>query len=144
MKARRSSSTITIPANNQFAGGIGYLTDGQETLSTLYAGNSETFDRVFGIGYFRKRVAGKNLHADQVISAPFGDDPVLLSQVTITNHGQSASSLRWIEYWGCQNYQFSFRSFIESFTGQSTPADSAANSRSAFKAASKLSMETSA
>jgi hypothetical protein len=111
------------PASGQFAGGIGYLTDGQETLSTLYAGNSETFDRVFGIGYFRKRVTGKNLHADQVISAPFGDDPVVLSQVTITNHGQFASTLRWIEYWGCRNYQFSFRSFIESFTGQSTPAD---------------------
>jgi hypothetical protein len=110
------------PELGQYAGGFGYLTDGEETLSTLYAGNSEAFDRVFGVGYVRKRVAGKNIHADQVISAPFGDDPVLLSQVTITNHGKSASSLRWIEYWGCLNYQFSFRSYIESFTGQGTPS----------------------
>jgi hypothetical protein len=112
-----------VPENNQFAGGIGYLTDGNETISTLYAGNSETFDRVFGIGYFRKRVTGKSFHVDQIISAPFGDDPVLLSQVTITNHRQSASSLRWIEYWGCQNYQFSFRAFIESFAGRVSPVD---------------------
>jgi hypothetical protein len=111
------------PESGQFAGGIGYLTDGNETISTLYGGNSETFDRVFGIGYFRKRVKGKSFHVDQIISAPFGDDPVLLSQVTITNHSQSASSLRWIEYWGCQNYQFSFRSFIESFAGRISPVE---------------------
>jgi hypothetical protein len=108
------------PESGQFGGGFGYLTDGNESLSTLYDGNAGTFDRIFGIGYFRKRVTGKSLHIDQVVSAPFGDDPVLLSQVTITNHGQSAAALRWIEYWGCQNFQFSFRSFIESFTGQGT------------------------
>ena len=112
------------PEINQFGGGFGYLTNGQESLSTLYDGNTGTFDRIFGIGYFRKRVTGKSLAIDQVISAPFGDDPVLLSQVTITNRGNSASALRWIEYWGCQNYQFSFRSFIESFTGQPTAVDS--------------------
>lgn len=111
------------PESGQYGGGIGYLTDGAESLSTLYSGNSETFDRVFGIGYFRKRVAGKKFHVDQVISAPFGDDPVLLSQVTITNDSQSASTLRWVEYWGCQNYQFSFRAFIESFSQRGTAVD---------------------
>ncbi len=105
------------PETGQFGGGIGYLTDGQELLTTLYPGNANSFERVFGIGYFRKRVAGKNFDLDQVISAPFGDDPVLLSQVTITNRGNSASTVRWVEYWGCQSYQFSFRSFVESFSG---------------------------
>jgi hypothetical protein len=111
------------PEGGQYGGGIGYLTDGAESMSTFYPGNAGTFDRVFGMGYFRKRVAGKRFHIDQVISAPFGDDPVLLSQVTITNHGQSAAALRWVEYWGCQNYQFSFRSFIEAFTGGDTDVD---------------------
>jgi hypothetical protein len=111
------------PPSGQFGGGIGYLTDGNETLCTLYAGDIDAFERVFGIGYFRKRVTGKNLHVDQIISAPFGDDPVLLSQVTITNRGQSAASLRWVEYWGCGNYQFSFRAFIESFSQRGTPVD---------------------
>jgi hypothetical protein len=111
------------PESSQFGGGIGYLTDGQETLSTFYSGSNATLDRIFGIGYFRKRVAGKSFSVDQVISAPFGDDPVLLSQVTITNHSKSSASLRWIEYWGCQNYQFSFRSFVESFSQQGTAVD---------------------
>jgi hypothetical protein len=111
------------PEMGQYGGGIGYLTDGHESLSTLYPGNGSSFERIFGAGYFRKRVIGIDFDLDQVISAPFGDDPVLLSQVTITNRGTSAHTLRWVEYWGCQNYQLSFRSFVESFSGMGTPVE---------------------
>jgi hypothetical protein len=111
------------PERGQYGGGIGYLTDGKETLSTYYPGNGKSFERVFGSGYFRKRVTGASYSLDQVIAAPFGDDPVILSQVTITNHGKSPAKLRWVEYWGCQPYQFSFRSFIETFTGAGSPVD---------------------
>ena len=111
------------PEMGQFGGGIGYLTGGPESLSTFYGGGSQNFDRVFGMGYLRKRVAGGDFHVDQTIFAPFGDDPVLVSQVTITNGSQSAATVRWIEYWGCRNYQFSFRSFIESFSGQGSPVE---------------------
>jgi hypothetical protein len=97
-----------------FAGGFGYLTDGKSALSTHYPGGGKSFNRIFGIGYFRKRVAGESYDIDHVIFAPFGDDPVLISQVTITNNGAAEAQLRWIEYWGCQLYQFSFRSFMES------------------------------
>src|SRR5579885_2997998 len=74
------------PERGAFAGGFGYLTDGKSALSTFYSGG-KNFDRIFGIGYFRKMVAGNQYNIDQVIFAPFGDDPVLISQVTITNHG---------------------------------------------------------
>jgi hypothetical protein len=111
------------PERGQYGGGIGYLTDGHETIGTFYPGNAQSFDRVFGAGYFRKRVAGANYAIDQVISAPFGDDPVLLSQVTVTNHGASTAELRWIEYWGCQVYQFSFRSFMGGFAGAGGPVE---------------------
>ena len=110
------------PTRSQFGGGFGYLTDGTETLSTFYTGGAPSFDRTFGVGYFRKKVAGRSYSIDQAIVAPFGDDPVLISQVTIANvakHGQPRASLRWIEYWGCQVYQFSFRAFIEQFGGGS-------------------------
>jgi hypothetical protein len=107
------------PDRGCFAGGFGYLTDGKELLSTLYPGHARSFDRIFGIGYFRKKVAGSNSSIDHVIFAPFGDDPVLLSQTTVTNIGTSEESLRWIEYWGCQLYQFSFRCFMEGFAGKS-------------------------
>ena len=105
------------PDHGHYGGGIGYLTDGREFLSTYYPGNAKSFDRVFGAGYFRKKAAGASYSLDQIISAPFGDDPVLLSQVTVTNQGDSPAKLRWIEYWGCQVYQFSFRSFMEQFGG---------------------------
>ena len=106
------------PERGCYAGGFGYLTDGSATLSTFYPGNAESFDRVFGCGYFRKKVFGHGYAIDQVIFAPFGDDPVLLSQVTIKNGGAAAAHLRWVEHWGCQLYQFSFRAFMELFAGK--------------------------
>ena len=33
--------------------------------------------------------------------------------VTVTNHGDQEANLRWIEYWGCHNYQFSYRSWMQ-------------------------------
>ncbi len=109
------------PERGCYGAGLGYLTDGTTTLSTSYPGNDDvlSFDRVFGVGYFRKSVAGRAYHIDHTIFAPFGDDPVLVSQVTISNSGPSATNLRWVEYWGSQVYQFSFRAFIELFAGKS-------------------------
>ena len=112
-----------LPESHQYAGGFGYLTDGQETLSTLYAGDPAKFERIFGVGYAQKRVTGKNLRAEQTLIAPFGDDPVLISQVTLRNTGQSAANVRWVEYWGCRNYQFSFRSFVEGITGRANAVE---------------------
>lgn len=108
------------PTTSQFGGGLGYLTDGEETLTTYYDGSDPNFERIFGVGYYRKRVAGKRYSVDQVISAPFGDDPVLISQATITNHRDVPAAVRWVEYWGCQPYQFSFRAAMEG--GNSTKA----------------------
>jgi len=34
----------------QYAGGFGYLTDGQNILSTLYTGEESDFERIFGTG----------------------------------------------------------------------------------------------
>jgi hypothetical protein len=107
------------PERGWFGGGFGYLTDENNVLSTFYPGNAESFDRIFGVGYFRKKVLGHGYGVDQVIFAPFGDDPVLISEVTITNSGASQAHLRWVEYWGCQLYQFSFRAFMEMFAGKS-------------------------
>lgn len=111
------------PETSQFGGGIGYLTDGDETLSTYYDGSQSNFERIFGTGYFRKRVAGASFTVDQVIVAPFGEDPVLLSQVTVTNHSSTSAHLRWVEYWGCQPFQLSFRAWMEAFSNPGTAAN---------------------
>lgn len=101
------------PERGHYGAGIGYLTDGSAMLSTFYPGNGESFDRIFGMGYLRKRVSGSGYAVDHILFAPFGDDPVLVSQVAITNHRDSMAELRWIEYWGCQPYQFSYRSWMQ-------------------------------
>jgi hypothetical protein len=100
------------PHHNHHAGGFGYLIDGQTVLGTFYPGGADSFERIFGIGYLRKTVRKNGYSADQVIFAPFGDDPILVSQVTITNQTNAAANLRWIEYWGCQQYQFSHRAQV--------------------------------
>ena len=102
-----------LPERGRFGGGIGFLADGSKILSTYYPGNGKSFERIFGEGYFRKIVKGDQCAVDQVIFAPFGDDPVLISSATITNHGSQVADLRWVEYWGCQNYQFSFRAWMQ-------------------------------
>jgi len=44
-------------------------------LSTFYPGNADSFDGVFGVGYFPKKAPGRRNGADQIIVAPFGDHP---------------------------------------------------------------------
>lgn len=101
-----------LPAENRYGGGIGFLTDGETVLSTYYPGGGEEFHRILGEGYLRKMVRGKYT-VDQTVFAPYGDDPVMISMVKITNHGTKEAKLRWVEYWGASNYQFSYRSAIE-------------------------------
>ncbi|MFX1251643.1 MAG: GH36-type glycosyl hydrolase domain-containing protein [Promethearchaeota archaeon] len=110
------------PKRNHFAGGFGFLTDGTTVLSTFYSGQ-ESFDRIWGMGYYRKTVTGKALTVDQIIFAPFGDDPLLVSQVTIINNRKEPVDLRWIEYWGCQMHQFSFKSLIMSVPSELTASE---------------------
>lgn len=109
------------PAHQHYAGGFGTLTDGLTSFSTFHPreagpvpalGEADTFERIFGIGYLRKTVRKNGYTVDQVVFAPFGDDPLLISQVTITNQTKKAANLRWIEYWGCQQYQFSHRAQV--------------------------------
>ncbi|HUW91051.1 MAG TPA: hypothetical protein VMV43_11120 [Candidatus Nanopelagicaceae bacterium] len=113
------------PEQGQYAGGFGYLTDNDDYLSTYYPGNADVFERIFGIGYLQKKVSGKGYSVNQIIFAPFGDDPVVISQVTITNNRKKRVDLRWIEYWGCYTYQFSSAAFagILSKTSNKHPRD---------------------
>ncbi len=107
------------PKRGHYAGGFGYLTDGKDVLSTYYTGKEESFERIFGIGYLRKTVREHDLAVDQVVFAPFGDDPVLISQVTITNNRKVTTDLRWIEYWGCNMYQFSINAYTSNLLKRS-------------------------
>ena len=118
------------PEQNRYGAGIGFLADSNYILSTYYSGAVENFDRTLGIGYLRKRVRHHPYEVDQVIFAPFGDDPVLVSQVTVRNLSDHSVRPRWVEYWGCHNYQFSYRSLMEASIAGS--ADAAPQMRREF------------
>jgi glycosyl hydrolase family 36/glycosyl transferase family 36 len=88
--------------NFHWAGGYGYLrTDDGKVLSTLYLDRPQgsEFDRVFGTGYYRKRMRAEGLEVREDTYAPFGDDPVLLHDVHIENVGTSERRVSWFEYW---------------------------------------------
>ena len=88
-------------ANKHYAGGYGYLNVDGKVVSTLYADRPKdrTFDRQFGVGYYRKHVATEGVDVDQRTFAPFGDDPLLLDEVTIKNTSSSMKKVSWFEYW---------------------------------------------
>lgn len=87
--------------SRHYAGGFGYLRVDDQIYSTLYLDRPQagTFERDFGVGYYRKQLTIDQLTVEEITYAPFGDDPVLLDDVTITNHSASARTVSWFEYW---------------------------------------------
>src|SRR5258707_10856940 len=47
----------------------------------------------------RKRVAADGVEVDEHTFAPFGDDPLLIDEVTIANTGTATKKVSWFEYW---------------------------------------------
>jgi hypothetical protein len=88
-------------ANKHFSGGFGYVNAGGATFSTLYDDRptGAASQRDFGMGYFHKSVATGGLSADDVVYSPFGDDPVLLHDVTLTNTSGTPRTGSYFEYW---------------------------------------------
>jgi len=116
------------PENSCYGGGIGWLRDGYSVLSTYYDGKADDFVRVFGAGYMKKIVSKGNLSAEQLIFTPYGDDPVLLSRVTIENNSSQDKQLNWYEYWGSRPYLMSLRTLLLSLArGGVTELDSYIN-----------------
>jgi hypothetical protein len=115
------------PAGYCYGGGIGWLTDGKSSLCTHYSCPHDSFDRVYGVGYLCKKVTKGNLHAEQVIFVPFGDDPVLISRVTISNPTGDLKNYRWFEYWGTRPYPLSFRALMLTLGGKGANLESLIN-----------------
>ena len=94
------------PASQHYGGGYGYLKVGDTVLSTLYADRPKgsTFERDFGVGYYRKRLAASGVEITQNTLAPFGDDPLLVDEVTIKNTTSAPLTASWFEYWDVNPY----------------------------------------
>lgn len=84
-----------------YSGGFGYIKNEDSILSTFYPDKPDdsVFERIFGMGYYAKNVEAENLTINQSIYAPFGDDPILISQAKIRNDGAETVNLNYFEYW---------------------------------------------
>jgi hypothetical protein len=82
---------------NHFAGGFGWMNVGGHVVSTLHS--DATVAREFGVGYTRRVTIDGGVEADESVYAPFGNDPILLHDVKLTNTGSVAKPVSWFEYW---------------------------------------------
>ncbi|MEA2399159.1 MAG: cellobiose phosphorylase, partial [Thermoleophilaceae bacterium] len=98
-------------SGKHFAGGYGYLRVDGKTVSTLYDDrpSGAPTEREFGTGYYRKRVQAHGVDVQDFVYAPFGDDPLLLHDVTLRNTTASAKQVSWFEYWDVNPYQQSIK-----------------------------------
>jgi hypothetical protein len=88
-------------AHQHYTGGYGYLNVGGKAYSTLYDDRdpSATAQRDFGVGYYAKDMRVAGLDVSERVYAPFGDDPLLLHDVTLRNTSASPKQASWFEYW---------------------------------------------
>ncbi len=94
------------PQYRHYAGGYGYLRLGSRTISTLYLdrpANGHT-EREFGVGYYHRRLTVDHVSIAENVYAPFGNDPLLLHDVTITNLSARSRRMTWYEYWDVNPY----------------------------------------
>ncbi len=100
------------PETGRPAGGFGRLSGGPRVLATGPDRQDPAMERVFGMGYYRRTVEDECHRVDQVVFAPFGDDPLLISQVTIQNKGVADTAVAWEETWGCRLVPLSYRAHL--------------------------------
>ncbi len=88
-------------SSKHFAGGYGYLAEGGQVASDTPSGvpRNGTLERIFGVGYYEKELDTSSLDVVQRTFAPFGNEPVLLDDVAITNHSSTTEKAAWYEYW---------------------------------------------
>jgi len=94
------------PAHDHLGGGFGYLNVDGTVQSTLYDDRPQgaATDRVFGVGYFAHSQSVPGIRTSEVVYAPFGNDPVLLHDVHITNTSSHSEQVSWFEYWDVNPY----------------------------------------
>ncbi len=88
-------------SSDHFSGGFGYLNVGGRVISTLYDDRpaGALTQRRFGVGYYEKHTVVRGISERDVVYAPFGNDPILLHDVTIKNTSHKRLRASYFEYW---------------------------------------------
>ncbi|MBI2382990.1 MAG: hypothetical protein HYV18_02835 [Gammaproteobacteria bacterium] len=94
------------PSAGHYAGGYGYLRTAGRIDSTHFGDRAADgqWSREFGIGYARKAIRLPGVTVEEHVYAPFGDDPILLHEVTIANTSSAPLAASWFEYWDVNPY----------------------------------------
>ncbi|HWC33303.1 MAG TPA: hypothetical protein VG650_00625 [Mycobacteriales bacterium] len=94
------------PSSRHYGGGFGWLRVGDRIVSTSYLDHhkGQPFTRHFGVGYYRKQTATSGVTVQEDTVAPFGNDPLLLDDVKLTNNSLQPRRLAWTEYWDINPY----------------------------------------
>ena len=89
------------PAAMAHCGGFGWLISDDAVLIDRddCIPEGAEWERIFGSGYFLKRIRCGGIVYERRIFAPAGDEPVLISEVRIKNETDKQKDFRLIEYW---------------------------------------------
>jgi hypothetical protein len=89
------------PDDGRYSGGFGYVRDGNQAYSTLFADSAVTAHtrRVFGVGYFDTRHDRAGLDVRRRVTLPFGRNSWLLSRVRLKNDTDRPKTVTHFEYW---------------------------------------------
>lgn len=107
VKAEAATASSTPQQRNKaatayaYAGGFGYIDDGEQTWATAYRyrPNGADVDRRFGVSYFETEMTYRHIKATRCVYAPHGDYPLVMAEVTLKNLGAKPVTLRHYEYW---------------------------------------------
>ena len=93
-------------AHGHYTGGYGYLNVNGKDISTLYDDRPTRAEttRQFGVGYYGREMRTSGTDVNDVVYAPFGNDPVLVHDVTIANTTKHTEHVSWFEYWDVNPY----------------------------------------
>ena len=89
------------PEAKAYCGGFGWLISDDTVLidrDDCIPEHAE-WERIFGSGYFLKRIRYGSLAFERRIFAPAGDEPCLISEVIIKNETDKLKDFHLIEYW---------------------------------------------
>jgi hypothetical protein len=110
-------------AQKNYAGGFGYLDDGEERWSTAYrwrpAGARSS--RRFGMGYAEYTTDHRGLRARRRVVAPAGEAPAVVAEVTLENRSSTPRSLRYYEYWDVARRSIEINWLVSGSTVASAP-----------------------
>jgi hypothetical protein len=90
-----------IASDFNFAGGFGWVVDGNSLWSTFYADRppASNYQRIFGMGYCKKVASNGGLQLTQYVFAPDGDDDVLIEKIVFENISAMPKQIQYFDYW---------------------------------------------